>query len=800
MTALDHFPMLRQGLQAPGGLSQLVSSSDKVFSVVYSAVPGDPEASETVTPEATPDTSPIGDIVEAPRIGAPLMDYAKPQMSAEIRSGRLDFAAERPAALGRDSGQPADVARLPSVGPVPPPGPDEARALPAHSGVDSTIPVLSDDMAGPFPVEKQPNTSQGQVAPREPAAYPPPVRDTPIPDTAGPGHAARNIRLTSEPGTDPSQGQSRERSLQPNDPQQSPKERPVNPALVMGSTTADSGIHSPSAERHSLPSQQMPNEHRAQSGERTIQPADPQRTTNHRIAVPPSIHGSSTRAASDQGLIAGDHRLPAQQTPNPHQGPMPDRLDQVPGTRHTPPQHATRFAEVSIETYRPETPRTKAPGTNTVAPDTPDDVSGKTRFAAGTGADTSGLPVEIVKARILPASPTTGESATPWAATTTIGRETARSDSPGVQPISPPSVAGHSNATPRLLTVPNTSGPALEDAPATHNPGSEKGIAVDQHDSATARTWADQNVRRVTNSEFVVPGAQPRLQSPAHPLPLGNQGEVGTRVAIARPVEADLPAKPADIQLPKTSAGTNQPRTHSPATPVQDAADPPGAAKADPNHGPSAPAAKAQQTPVTTTASPQTSPATPADRVNLETPHQGLPGTGIASEASGAPGMEPALGLSAGDAPLKDAAAPATFRALQDARVPPQIAAQLIDVARSLPDGPVELSLNPEELGRVRMTLTPGDGTIMVSLAAERGETADLLRRHAEMLAQEFRELGYREVTFDFSGNRDWSHAKDHSPDTPHELASDPVAPTPQQPDVEARPGPGTTSGMDLRL
>ncbi|WP_172297663.1 flagellar hook-length control protein FliK [Pseudoruegeria sp. HB172150] len=84
--------------------------------------------------------------------------------------------------------------------------------------------------------------------------------------------------------------------------------------------------------------------------------------------------------------------------------------------------------------------------------------------------------------------------------------------------------------------------------------------------------------------------------------------------------------------------------------------------------------------------------------------------------------------------------------------IPRQLALQLTDAARQMPDRPVELTLEPAELGRVRMTLAAGDATMVVTLAIERGETADLLRRHIDTLAQEFRSIGYRDVSFEFSG------------------------------------------------
>lgn len=79
------------------------------------------------------------------------------------------------------------------------------------------------------------------------------------------------------------------------------------------------------------------------------------------------------------------------------------------------------------------------------------------------------------------------------------------------------------------------------------------------------------------------------------------------------------------------------------------------------------------------------------------------------------------------------------------------VAQQLTAAARQMPDRPVELALNPEELGRVRLTFTATDGGIHIAVMAERGDTMELMRRHIETLAQEFRELGYKDVNFEFS-------------------------------------------------
>jgi hypothetical protein len=64
----------------------------------------------------------------------------------------------------------------------------------------------------------------------------------------------------------------------------------------------------------------------------------------------------------------------------------------------------------------------------------------------------------------------------------------------------------------------------------------------------------------------------------------------------------------------------------------------------------------------------------------------------------------------------------------------------------------VELTLAPQELGRIRMTLDGADGQMTVTVHADRAETLDLLRRNIDMLAQDFRDLGYSQTNFAFGG------------------------------------------------
>ncbi|WP_397541819.1 flagellar hook-length control protein FliK [Roseovarius salis] len=76
-----------------------------------------------------------------------------------------------------------------------------------------------------------------------------------------------------------------------------------------------------------------------------------------------------------------------------------------------------------------------------------------------------------------------------------------------------------------------------------------------------------------------------------------------------------------------------------------------------------------------------------------------------------------------------------------------------------------EILLNPPELGKLRISLTPGETGISISIQADRPETLDLLRRHADMLSQDFREMGYDSTAFSFGAET----GEDRPRDTPAE-------------------------------
>jgi flagellar hook-length control protein FliK len=99
------------------------------------------------------------------------------------------------------------------------------------------------------------------------------------------------------------------------------------------------------------------------------------------------------------------------------------------------------------------------------------------------------------------------------------------------------------------------------------------------------------------------------------------------------------------------------------------------------------------------------------------------------------------------------AMAVSTQALLQRADLPQHIAMQIAASAqRGGADRPVDIILNPAELGRVRLSLSSTDGVMSVTVIAERPETLDLMRRHIDTLAQEFLNIGYEKAQFSFGG------------------------------------------------
>lgn len=132
------------------------------------------------------------------------------------------------------------------------------------------------------------------------------------------------------------------------------------------------------------------------------------------------------------------------------------------------------------------------------------------------------------------------------------------------------------------------------------------------------------------------------------------------------------------------------------------------------------------------------------------------------------------------------------------------VAAQVSVAISEMDTGQIEISLSPEELGKVRLTLHSMDSGLTVGLHADRPETLDLMRRHVHLLARDLADLGYESVTFDFGGAQSDQNSffdAPHPTETPDrddivtsEPAEQPLTPQP----LTLRMAP--ESGLDIRI
>lgn len=341
----------------------------------------------------------------------------------------------------------------------------------------------------------------------------------------------------------------------------------------------------------------------------------------------------------------------------------------------------------------------------------------------------------------------------------------------------------------------------------------------------------------------VLPVLKPATESPAGAAPAaqGSLAESRIRAALAaEPVETDADsAEPAPTTTP-TASTTPAPDKAATTAPVAAPVTAPVATPPQPGAAPVVPAQSTGTAAVVTMppagTAPGTSPETEAparaarwregpeamtvrDRADpgpqasvtdtavktaeavptpasgtLESPAPATAGGPISFTATGAP--ERPAHLPGGG----EAAAGATRAAS-----PHAIAHQMSQALADAGNRTVELTLSPEELGKVRMTLNSSDGSITVTVQAERPETLDLMRRNIDSLARDFRDMGYANIDFDFG------QQTDRRPSAQEQAAAESARqPAPSERDSIARfdtaslalqSSPRTASGgLDLRI
>lgn len=81
----------------------------------------------------------------------------------------------------------------------------------------------------------------------------------------------------------------------------------------------------------------------------------------------------------------------------------------------------------------------------------------------------------------------------------------------------------------------------------------------------------------------------------------------------------------------------------------------------------------------------------------------------------------------------------------------PEAVASMIIAHTTRPEsGPVEVILNPQELGHLRFMIRHDGDQVNVILTVERPDTLDLIRRHVEQLLGDLRQAGFADATLSF--------------------------------------------------
>jgi flagellar hook-length control protein FliK len=285
----------------------------------------------------------------------------------------------------------------------------------------------------------------------------------------------------------------------------------------------------------------------------------------------------------------------------------------------------------------------------------------------------------------------------------------------------------------------------------------------------------------------------PPMPRPADTLPRGREGGLG-----------DL--SPPDSALPDTPRGQ---RATSPAIPQPMVPVAPAHAEPAPNVRNKGPDMR-----LTPEAVERLGPAgatSPAAAPRAAPPSVGMNKTDApvsppqAADSGPKPGMDPVLSAggttqgSATGALVVAASSPPPTGAPMTQHIAQHIAAQVPKPIGDMGSGTLELALDPPELGRVRMSLVDMGGALTLSILADRPETADLMRRHMDILAQEFSRAGLDAPNVRVGTGGDGSGA---APDRQAAPSPEPQDATPLAGTVSDRshPPPDPFRALDLRL
>jgi hypothetical protein len=135
--------------------------------------------------------------------------------------------------------------------------------------------------------------------------------------------------------------------------------------------------------------------------------------------------------------------------------------------------------------------------------------------------------------------------------------------------------------------------------------------------------------------------------------------------------------------------------------------------------------------------------------------------------------------------------------------IPVPVSAILEQIKTHAPPGKqssIELTLTPDDLGKIRLVIATDGEKVRVIVHADRPETLDLIRRNTDSFSADLRQAGYSNASFSFGGSHDRQSAQQDQKGTNHTFdaeADDPVSDiaTPKPQADHSKP-----SGLNLRV
>ena len=126
----------------------------------------------------------------------------------------------------------------------------------------------------------------------------------------------------------------------------------------------------------------------------------------------------------------------------------------------------------------------------------------------------------------------------------------------------------------------------------------------------------------------------------------------------------------------------------------------------------------------------------------------------------------------------------------------------MTQIAQTLPQQPpqthetYDVDLSPKDLGKVRISLTPQDSGIMVTILCDVDSTAQLARQHIDHLARDLMQMGYASVDIDVAG-QNANNADSSPPQTGAQHTSTKDGPNMAAPVVRGQYGPHPSHKSD---